>query len=95
LALDDCYCPQCGAAHQLNNVQAIIWLGYKALLGAVPGGLIGAGVLALAATAVISLTGNSFGSPKAVTVLSQLGALWGALLGATCKAVAAWNRRPE
>ena len=95
LALDHFYCPQCGAAHQLNTSQAIIWLGFKALLGAVPGGLIGAVALALVATAVTRLTGSSSGSPKVVAILAQLGALCGALLGGAYKAVSAWNRRQE
>jgi len=95
LALDDLYCPQCGAAHELATLQAVLWLGRKALLGAVPGGLIGAAVLALVAVAGAPLMGSAFGSSKAVAVLSQLGALCGALLGAVWKAVSAWNRRQE
>src|SRR5262249_35278453 len=95
LALDDFYCSQCGAAHQLATLQAVLWLGCQALLGAVPGALLGAAVLALVAAAETPLTGSASGSPKAVAVLSQLGALCGALLGAIWKAVSAWNRRQE
>jgi hypothetical protein len=95
LALDDIYCPECGAAHQLATVQAVLWLGRKALLGAVPGGVIGAVVLALVAAAETPLTGSASGSPKAVAFLAQLGAVCGALLGAIWKAVSAWNGRQE
>jgi hypothetical protein len=79
--------------HELTTLQATLWLGRKALLGAAPGALLGA--VAMAAMAMIVSPTGSSGSSKILAVLVQLGALVGAFLGGTAKAMRSWNRRQE
>jgi hypothetical protein len=76
--------------HRLKAGEAVVWLGQKAIFGAVAGLIFGAVVMAVVA---VVLNGGFSGPPKTITVLSRLGGLCGAMLGATLKAVYAWNCR--
>jgi hypothetical protein len=90
ITLGAVYCPHCGAVHRLSRGQAAVWLGQRALLGAIAGAIFGAVVMALVA---VVLNGGLSGPFKTITVLARLGGVCGAMLGATLKAVYSWNRR--
>jgi hypothetical protein len=87
------YCPHCGAFQRLTPAQTILRIAVRAVIGASGGvilGIVGMMLFSL----LFSLGGNGFTQFRKTTfILTQMGAIWGGLVGAMCMGVYEWRRR--